>query len=49
MPLQWIPVNWDTLGLEYFTPIKQLPQIYEVARKELYKGIRQKISFLFVE
>jgi hypothetical protein len=27
--------NWDTSGLEYFAPIKWLPQIYEVAHKGL--------------
>jgi hypothetical protein len=30
--LQWIPVNRDVSGLEYFAPVKRLPQIYEVAR-----------------
>jgi hypothetical protein len=35
--IQWIPVNWDKSGLEYFVPIKRLPQIYEVA----YKGLRR--------
>jgi hypothetical protein len=31
--IQWIPVNWDTLGLGHFIPVKWLPQIYEVAHK----------------
>jgi hypothetical protein len=49
--IQWIPVNWDTSGLEYFVPISWLPQLYEVAREELkrYMYIRQKISFPFIE
>lgn len=43
--VEWIPVSWDTSGLEYFAPIKQMPQIYEVA----YKELRQKTTFPFIE
>jgi hypothetical protein len=35
MHIQWIPINCDMSGLEYFVPIKRLPQLYEAARKEL--------------
>jgi hypothetical protein len=35
--IQWIPVNWGISGLECFFPIKQLPQLYKVAHKELKK------------
>jgi hypothetical protein len=37
--IQWIPIIWDTSGLEYFEPVKRLSQIYQVARKGL-KGKR---------
>jgi hypothetical protein len=48
LPKQWIPVNWDTSELKHFAPIKQLPQIYEVAGIGLKRYIvvqKQKISF----
>jgi hypothetical protein len=35
LSVQWIPVNWDTSGLEYFAPIMRLLQICEFARKGL--------------
>jgi hypothetical protein len=49
--IHWIQVNWDTSGLEYFVPIRQLSQLHEVARKELkrYMYTRQTISLPFIE
>jgi hypothetical protein len=38
--VQWSLVNWDTLGLEHFVPIKWLPQLREVSYKE-FKMIKQ--------
>jgi hypothetical protein len=35
LDIQRIPVNWGTLVLKYFEPIKRLPQIYEFAHKGL--------------
>jgi hypothetical protein len=49
LDMQWIPVNWYTSGLEYFVAIRRLPQLNEVASKELNIYIRQKISFPFIE
>jgi hypothetical protein len=31
--VQWIPVNWDTSGLEYFVPIRQLPNYMKLHAK----------------
>jgi hypothetical protein len=47
----WIPVNWGTLGLKYFDPVKLLPKIYEVAHKGLkrYMFVRRNITFPFIE
>jgi hypothetical protein len=33
--IQWVPINWDISGVEYFFPVTQLPQLYGVAHKEL--------------
>jgi len=33
--IQWIPVNWDTLGLEHFVSIKWLPQLRQVICEDL--------------
>jgi DNA-binding ferritin-like protein (Dps family) len=44
-------VNWDTPRLEYFAPVKRLPEIYEVAYKGLkrYMYIRKTINFPFTD
>jgi hypothetical protein len=33
--IRWIVVNWDTLGIEHFVPIKRLPQLWEMLCKEV--------------
>jgi len=33
--IRWIIVNWDTWRTEHFVPIRRLPQLWEVLRKEV--------------
>jgi hypothetical protein len=43
--IRWVPVNWDTLGLGHFVPIKWLPQLCQVLCEDSKKCIKQETSY----